>query len=89
MSHSLALRRDGSVVAWGCGSEDAGQCSVPAGLTSVTAIAAGRDHSLALVGTSLPTSADQCKQDGWEGFAVFRNEGECVSYVASRGRNTP
>ena len=45
-SHSLALRRDGSVIAWGA--NDYGQSDVPGGLTSVVAIAAGRDHSLAL-----------------------------------------
>jgi Regulator of chromosome condensation (RCC1) repeat len=45
--HSLALKGDGSVVAWGCGF-DIGQCSVPSGLSGVTAIAAGTYHSLAL-----------------------------------------
>jgi len=46
--HSLALRRDGTVVAWGCGANTPGQCSVPSGLSGVTAIAAGTDQSLAL-----------------------------------------
>ena len=46
--HSLALRRDGTVVAWGCGANAPGQCSVPTGLSGVTAIAAGTDQSLAL-----------------------------------------
>jgi hypothetical protein len=47
--HSLALKGDGTVVAWGCGSgSDFGLCSVPIGLSGVTAIAAGFDHSLAL-----------------------------------------
>ena len=52
-SHSLALRRDGTVVAWGCGSgaDPNGQCSVPRGLSPVMAIAAGPSHSLALVET--------------------------------------
>lgn len=45
-AHSLALKRDGKVVAWGCNSD--GQVSIPAGLTDVTRIAAGRAHSLAL-----------------------------------------
>jgi hypothetical protein len=49
-SHSLALRRDGSVVAWGCTGEDnRGQCTVPPEAASgVTAIAAGLWQSLAL-----------------------------------------
>jgi Regulator of chromosome condensation (RCC1) repeat/PASTA domain len=50
-AHSLVLRGDGTVVAWGCGGElDGGQCSVPSGLSGVTAIAAGFAHSLALKG---------------------------------------
>ena len=43
--HSLALRQDGSLVAWGW--NDYGQCDVPAGNRFV-AIAAGHFHSLAL-----------------------------------------
>src|SRR3954468_23004031 len=46
---SLALKSDGTVVAWGCESlPPPTPCQVPPGLTGVTAIAAGRDHSLAL-----------------------------------------
>jgi hypothetical protein len=44
--HSLALKGDGTVVAWGYNGD--GQATVPDGLTGVRAIAAGRDHSLAL-----------------------------------------
>jgi hypothetical protein len=50
-SHSLALKSDGTVVAWGCGEPgDQGQCNVPSGLANVVAIAAGQYHSLALKG---------------------------------------
>ncbi|MCM2274391.1 MAG: immunoglobulin domain-containing protein [Candidatus Didemnitutus sp.] len=42
--HSLALRRDGTVAAWGSTSGS----QVPAGLTDVVAIAGGSSHSLAL-----------------------------------------
>ena len=45
-SHAVALRADGTVVAWG--DNEFGQISVPAGLTDVIAIAAGDYHSLAL-----------------------------------------
>jgi hypothetical protein len=52
--HSVALKDDGSVLAWGCGTgatvADLGQCSVPSGLSGVTAIAAGGAQSLALEG---------------------------------------
>jgi hypothetical protein len=38
----------------------------------------------------LPTSKDQCKKGGWRSFgSVFKNQGDCVSFVATRGRNTP
>jgi hypothetical protein len=48
--HSLASKGDGTVVAWGCGFNNAGQCSVPSGLSGVIAVAAGDAHSLALKG---------------------------------------
>jgi hypothetical protein len=47
-AHSLALKGDGTVVAWGCPGGDAGECNVPSGLSGVTAVSAGTFHSLAL-----------------------------------------
>ena len=44
--HSLALKYDGTVVAWG--DDSVGQTNVPPGLSNVVAIAAGGFHSLAL-----------------------------------------
>ena len=38
---------------------------------------------------TLPTSKDQCKNGGWKTFGVFKNQGDCVSFVASRGKNPP
>jgi hypothetical protein len=51
--HNLALRADGTVIAWGAGtnvtaSPNLGQSRVPPSATNVTAIAAGGYHSLAL-----------------------------------------
>lgn len=43
---SPSARAAGTVVAWGA--NDAGQCQTPAGLTGVSAVAAGESHSLAL-----------------------------------------
>jgi len=53
-AHSLALRTDGTVVAWGAGLvdmnnwPDCGQSMVPPGLMNVVAVAAGDTFSLAL-----------------------------------------
>ena len=45
-THNLALRADGTVVAWG--NNDAGQASPPSTLSGVVAVAVGEKHSLAL-----------------------------------------
>jgi hypothetical protein len=36
-----------------------------------------------------PSSADQCKQGGWQTFGSFKNQGDCVSFVATGGKNEP
>ena len=37
----------------------------------------------------LPTSTDQCRNGGWKTFGVFKNQGDCVSFVATKGKNPP
>lgn len=41
----------------------------------------------------LPRTADACKKDGWkryyDGAARFKNQGDCVSFVATGGKNLP
>ena len=36
-----------------------------------------------------PDDKDQCKNGGWRTFPGFKNQGDCVSYVVTRGRNEP
>src|SRR6185503_3877602 len=57
--HSLALKMDGTVVAWGWNSD--GQVNVTAGLSDVVAIAGGYRHSVALKqdGTVVAWGANQ------------------------------
>jgi hypothetical protein len=40
-------------------------------------------------GGLFPTSLDQCKNGGWKNHGVFKNQGDCVSYVATGGKNPP
>jgi len=40
-------------------------------------------QSESVVGPSAPSSKDQCMNGGWRNFPGFKNEGDCVSFVAS------
>ena len=42
-------------------------------------------------GPPAPISEDQCKHGGWKSFGQiwFKNQGDCVSYVATGGKNPP
>lgn len=46
------------------------------------------------VQTAAPTTKEQCNKGGWHDFglsgaSVFKNQGDCVSYVATGGKNQP
>jgi hypothetical protein len=36
-----------------------------------------------------PTSKDQCKNGGWRNFPGFKSQGDCVSFLATRGNRPP
>jgi choice-of-anchor C domain-containing protein len=38
---------------------------------------------------TLPGNKNECKKGGWKTFGVFKNQGDCVSYVATGGKNLP
>jgi len=40
-------------------------------------------------GPSVPSSKDQCRKGGWRVYGVFRNQGDCVSFAATKGKNPP
>jgi hypothetical protein len=37
----------------------------------------------------LPTNRDQCRNGRWRTYGVFKNQGDCVSFVATGGKNPP
>ena len=37
----------------------------------------------------LPTSKEQCTNGGWQTFGIFKNQGDCVSFEATGGKNPP
>ena len=66
--HSLALKADGTVTAWG--DNGLGQLIIPPGLTNVVAIAAGGYFNLALIGDGPPVLNGLPVNAGW-GSNVF------------------
>jgi hypothetical protein len=38
---------------------------------------------------ALPTWKDECKNGGWRSYGVFKNQGDCDSFVATGGKNPP
>jgi len=57
-------------------------------MTSWTNLAFQSNISVTL-SPALPTAKDDCKHGGWDSFGVFKNQGDCVSYVATGGKNLP
>ena len=61
-------------------------CAAPAGALSWV----NDEGDLTVVDArALPNSKDQCKNGGWQTFEVFKNQGDCVSFVATGGKNPP
>lgn len=38
---------------------------------------------------STPSTRNECRNGGWKTYGVFKNQGDCVSFVATRGKNPP
>lgn len=84
-THTLALRGDGSVVAWG----DSPAATVPAGLTNVVAIAAGHQHGLVLkrngklVAWGMPFYVTNIPVGFSNGVAIAAGGEHCLALVGS------
>jgi hypothetical protein len=48
-------------------------------------------YRITLTGTRacLATTKEECKNGGWRDFGVFKNQGDCVSFVATAGKKSP
>jgi hypothetical protein len=61
-------------------------CAAPAGALSWV----NDEGDLTVVDArALPNSKGQCKNGGWRTYGVFKNQGDCVSFVATGGKNPP
>ena len=47
------------------------------------------DRTFTIEFVRTPTSKKQCKKGGWRMFPQFRNQGDCVSFVVTGGKNPP
>jgi hypothetical protein len=39
--------------------------------------------------STVPATGADCKQGGWQAYGIFKNEGDCVSFVSTHGKNEP
>jgi len=62
-------------------------CSPPPAVAITEAVVAG--DVTVVDAKPVPTTTDQCKKGGWQSYGVFKNQGDCVSYVATKGKNPP
>lgn len=65
-----------------------GQSQRSDGMTHATLwTKSGESH--AVLWQNLPSTASECRNGGWNTYGVFKNQGDCVSFVATRGKNRP
>ena len=75
---------DGAGSVYVTGSTSSADFPTTAGAAQTTP--AGDSDAFVTKIATLPTSTDECKNGGWKTFGVFKNQGDCVSFVASQGK---
>jgi hypothetical protein len=63
-------------------------CSISSGAGTLT-MAGAKAGDAEVTITYTPVTMEGCKKGGWQSFGVFKNQGDCVSYVATGGKNAP
>jgi hypothetical protein len=71
------------------GPSDCSSFPGPLGGISLAAFTNGKGNVVVTDTRPLPSSKDQCKNRGWRNFPGFKNQGDCVSFVATGGKNAP
>ncbi|MBM3819843.1 MAG: hypothetical protein FJW14_12630 [Acidimicrobiia bacterium] len=74
----------GGTVVVGAFGEDSNATGVNGNQTNNLAENAGAAYVF-----GLPNQQHQCKNGGWQTFGVFKNQGDCVSFVSTGGKNPP
>ena len=59
------------------------------GSPSVATVTIIDNDGVAVLAAGMPSGKDACKKGGWISFGVFKNQGDCVSWVATKGKNPP
>jgi hypothetical protein len=62
---------------------------VPGAFTVTVDWAAGTLTQSRDVNCALPASTHECNNGGWRTYGVFKNQGDCVSFVETKGKNQP
>jgi hypothetical protein len=71
----------------GLGVRSASDCTPIGVATSEPGLLAG--DIVVVDAQPFPSSKEQCKNGGWRTFPGFKNEGDCVGFVATKGKNPP
>jgi hypothetical protein len=56
---------------------------------TATVVYQGQTLTKTVTVTCQPTTTADCKNGGWKTYGVFKNQGDCVSFVATGGKNPP
>jgi hypothetical protein len=66
----------------------ANECASPEGFYLGSTMVTSGDITV-VDAPPVPTTRQQCTNGGWQSYGVFKNQGDCVSFVATGGRNRP
>jgi hypothetical protein len=80
-----SLGVSGGTIVVGAPREDSNATGVNGNQTNNSAQNAGAAYVFA----AFPTMQNQCTNGGWKTFGIFKNQGDCVSFVSTGGTNPP